>query len=97
MKTKQVVEELKQAAEQLGVRVRTDRGNFRGGRCRIGDEDVIVLNRQHLPEAHLAILAWSLRDLPVDGIFLRPAVRQILEDAWRRNESFETDVADVDE
>jgi hypothetical protein len=56
-----------------------------------------MLNKRHLPEAQLVVLAESLRDASVDGIFLRPAVRNALEDVWRRNESFEVDAADGDE
>lgn len=87
MKIDKIVDALKQAAHQLGMRVRVDNGSFRGGRCRVGDENVIVLNRRHTPEAHLAILAESLRDQPVDTIFLRPAVRDALEEAWRRQDA----------
>ncbi len=86
MKTEHIVEELKQAARQLGLRVRIDNGNFRGGRCKVGDEEMIVLNKRHLPEAHLRILAESLRELPAETVFLRPAVREALEAAWRRQD-----------
>lgn len=97
MKTEQIVEELKKAAGELGLRVRSEKGNFRGGRCIVGEEDTIMLNKRHLPEAQLVVLAESLREASVDGIFLRPAVRNALEDVWRRNESFEVDAADADE
>ena len=83
MKIQQIVDDLRQAAHQLGLQVRLETGRFRGGRCTVGDEALIVLNKRHPPELHLAILAESLRDLPVDKIFLRPAVRDALEAAWR--------------
>lgn len=97
MKTEQILEELKTAAEQLGYRVRTEKGNFKGGRCVVGDESIIMLNKRHLPQLQLVILAQSLRDLPIDEVFLRPAVRSALEDVWQRNESFEVDAADGDD
>ena len=84
MKTEHIVEELKEAARKLGLRVRVDSGSFRGGRCTVGEQELIVLNRRHLPETHVVILAEGLRDLPVDQVFLRPAVREALETAWRR-------------
>lgn len=94
MKTEQIVEELKQAAGRLGFNVRAEKGNFRGGRCKVGGEEIIMLNGRHLPEAQLAILADSLRGLPVDQIFMKPAVRAALEEAWQRNESLEVEGAD---
>ena len=93
MKTAAVVKALEAAVDQLGVRVRHERGAFRGARCRIGDEEVVVLNRGLPPERHLAVLADCLRALPHDEVYLRPAVRAALEDAWARG----ADDADADD
>ncbi len=97
MKTEQIVEELKKAAEQLGYRVRIEKGNFQGGRCVVGEENTIMLNKRHLPQQQLVVLAQCLRDLPVNEVFLRPAVRTALEEVWQRNETFEVDAADGDD
>ena len=98
MKTATVVKELEEAVRQLGVRVRHERGAFRGGRCRVGDEEVVVLNRGLPPERHLAVLADCLRALDADGVYLRPAVRAALEDAWARADADapDDDALDVD-
>ena len=82
MKVPQIVQALEEAVGQLGVAVRHERGNFRGGLCTVGDETVVVLNKRRPAEAHLAILADALRELPVDEVYLRPAVRDALEAAW---------------
>lgn len=82
LKPEQIVQALIEAAGRLGLAVRWERGAFRGGRCTLGEQALIVLNRRHPPEIHLAILAESLRGLPLDAVFLRPAVRQALEAAW---------------
>jgi hypothetical protein len=84
MKTENVVEALKDAAGRLGISVRTERGSFRGGRCVVDGADVIVLNKLHVPELQLTVLAESLSREEVDGIFLKPAVRHTLEAAWTR-------------
>jgi len=85
MKTSQIVKALEEAVAQLGLRVRLEKGNFRGGLCKRGEETLLMLNKRHPPEVHLAILAEALRDLPVDRIFLRPAVRHALEECWTRH------------
>lgn len=84
MKTEALVKALEEAHARLGVRVRRERGAFRGGRCTVGEEEVVVLNRRHPPEVHLAVLAESLRELPSEQLYLRPAVRAALEDTWVR-------------
>ncbi len=82
MKTQVIVKELEEIARQLGLGIRKGKGNFKGGRCIVGGEDLIVLNRHHLPEIHLSILAEGLRDLPVEDVSMKPAVRKALEEVW---------------
>jgi hypothetical protein len=95
MKTTAVVRELEHVARQLGLRVRFEKGSFRGGRCTLTGEDQIVLNRMHPPEAHIALLAESLREMPVDSIFVKPVVRRALEEAWARRPLPEADIGDA--
>jgi len=96
MKPEQLVTALEAALRQLGVPVRRERGPFRGGHCIVDGEAVVVLNRQHPPEAHLAVVAAALRELPVDEIYLRPAVREALEELWRSSTGTEW-AGEVDE
>ncbi|MDA0682929.1 MAG: hypothetical protein O2797_00880 [Bacteroidetes bacterium] len=96
MKTPQIVKELEEAVEQLGVRVRREKGNFRGGFCMRNDEEFLMLNRVHPPEIHIAILAEAMRSLDVDTVYLKPAVRQALEDAWARKDVVDIQAEDGD-
>jgi hypothetical protein len=82
MKTTTVLEELEQAAAQLGFVVRKEKGNFRGGVCTVDGEAIIMLNKRHIPDVQLVVLADSLRDAPIDTVYLKPAVRDALEEAW---------------
>lgn len=85
MKTEHIVKVLEEAARQFGLEVRWEKGRFRGGRCLINGEEIIMLNRHHPPEVHLAILAESLDTLPIDTIFLPPAVREAVETIARQH------------
>ncbi len=89
MKPQTLVKALEDVAQQMGVRVRRERGSFRGGSCTVADHPVIVLNKLHPPEAHLGILAEALRSLPVESIYIRPAVRRALEDLWTRRDELQ--------
>jgi hypothetical protein len=98
VKAEHVARALAEAVEALGVRVRYDRGAFRGGRARVGDEEVVVLNRRLPVETHVMVLAEALRELPADGLYLRPAVRAALEDAWAAADAGQSaDAPDVTE
>jgi len=96
MKTPQIVKELEEAVEQLGIRVRREKGNFRGGICIRNEEEFLMLNRVHPPEVHLAILAEAIRSMDVDTVYLKPLVRQALEDAWARQDVVEIQTEDED-
>jgi hypothetical protein len=98
MKTEQILKELEDVARRLGIDVRMERGGFRGGLCLIDDEQVIVLNKRQPAESRLAVLAESLKSLPVETVFMRPAVRKALESSWRSQTEVELDhVDDFDE
>ena len=67
---------MEDAATRLGVTIRWEQGQFKGGPCVINGESVVILNKRLPAETHLNILADVLRDLPLDTIYLRPAVRE---------------------
>ena len=83
MKSPAVVAAFEEVLGQLGVRVRRERGGFRGGLCVVAGAPTVVLNKLHPPEAQAAVLAAALREHGgADALYLRPAVRAALEDAW---------------
>ena len=82
MKAKKIVQELVDAAKQLGLEVRKGKGSFRGGLCTISGQETIVLNKLHVPEVHVTILAESLKNYPTEKLALKPAVQRALQEAW---------------
>ena len=82
MTTEKILDELTEAAGRIGLEVRTEKGNFDGGRCTVGGEEVVMLNKRHLPERRLAVLARCLRTEEMDAIYLPPAVRKALHEVW---------------
>ncbi|MCS3647632.1 hypothetical protein [Salinibacter ruber] len=89
MDTTTIIDELEGVAARLEIEVRAEPGNFRGGRCVVAGEEVIMLNTNDLPETQLVVLAEALRDAPLDTIYLKPAVRRALEEAWAEHMSAE--------
>ncbi len=89
MKTEHVLEELIEAAGRFGLEVRQEKGNFRGGRCTVEGERLVMLNTRHLPEVRLRVLAACLRTEPLDAVYLKPAVRKALETVWAEQDQAE--------
>lgn len=87
MKPKKIVQELEGVARALGLEVRKGKGSFRGGLCTISGQETIVLNKLHIPEVHITIIAESLKDYPLDSLDLKPAIKKALQDAWDAQEA----------
>jgi hypothetical protein len=97
MDTTTIIEELEDVAERLGFDVRAEKGNFRGGRCIVGGEELIMLNKRHQPETQLVVMAEALRDAPLDTIYLKPAVRQALEETWAARDAASEEAPHADQ
>lgn len=79
-----------------GQKVRTERGNFRGGFCMIDETPQIVLNKRHSPEIHFAILAREIQNLGLIDLPFKPAVRAALETSWERQLDTTDKMTDLD-
>ena len=82
-----LAEELTEAARRLGLEVRREKilrevgYRVRGGACRFRDRNLIILDRELAPAEQVEILAEALRGRDVDGLYLSPAARRMLETA----------------
>ncbi len=84
MKTTQLYQHLKEAAERLDISVseqnlRATGVNAQSGLCRVKGKAVFIMDK-HLPvRRKTEILADCLREMPLEDIYLVPAVRNFLE------------------
>jgi len=82
MTSETILDELTDVAKRMDMEVRVEKGDFRGGRCHVDGQTVIMLNKRHPTEVQLAVLARSLRGEPLDTVYLKPAVRKALHRLW---------------
>jgi hypothetical protein len=80
MKHEHIIAELEQLAAQFGLTLRYEKGDFEGGYCVLKEEKILVMNKK-LPEARKAsVLAQALSEIGLDNVFIKPALRQYIED-----------------
>jgi hypothetical protein len=79
MRETELVEALEDLARKLSIRVRRESFRGDGGLCRLGDQQWIILNRARMPGEQVQILAESLASVDLDGVYVPPQVRDLIE------------------
>jgi len=85
MKHEDIIQELHHVAEQLGVTVRYEKGDFEGGYCILRDQKMLLVNKRMMPGRRASILAVALQEIGMDTIYLKPVLRAFVEDEAAKN------------
>jgi hypothetical protein len=80
MTHEELFEELKTLAAELGIKLRFEHGDFEGGYCLLREEKMLVLNRRQTVPKKIRTLALGLSEYGLEGIFIRPALREAIDD-----------------
>jgi hypothetical protein len=83
---------MEEVASAIGLDIRYERlegetSGFPGGLCRIRSKQVLILNSEATPREKVMALAGALRRFDLSRVYLRPAVRELLDsddtnEAW---------------
>lgn len=84
MKQTQIYQHLVETAGKLDIRVteqnlRVTGVNAKSGLCRIRGESVFIMDKRLSVNAKITLLAECLRQMPLEEIYIMPAVRKILD------------------
>lgn len=80
MKHEELIEELQSVAQQLGITVRYEKGDFEGGYCILREQKMLLINKRLMPVRRASVLALALREIGMENVFLRPALRAYIDD-----------------
>jgi hypothetical protein len=75
-----LIQELQDVATQLGVTIRFERGDFEGGYCILRDQKILLVNRRLFPARKASVLAMAMHEIGLEDMYLKPAVREYIED-----------------
>jgi len=76
----ELLQDLKSIADQLGAKVRFEKGDFKGGYCLLKDDKVIVINKNANLQRKVMILTSALKEIGVEEIYLPPKLREMIEE-----------------
>lgn len=80
MTQEEMTKELEALAAKSGIAIRYEKGDFEGGFCVLKDERLIVVNKKLAPQRKASILAQGLAEIGIEEIYLKPVVREFIED-----------------
>jgi mRNA-degrading endonuclease RelE of RelBE toxin-antitoxin system len=79
-----VLHELKQIAQELGAKVRFERGDFKGGYCIVKEDKTIVINKLSTLQKKVMILTSALKELGIDDKYITPRIRELIDEIGER-------------
>ncbi|MCU0411194.1 MAG: hypothetical protein MUF82_01490 [Bacteroidetes bacterium] len=80
MTQEQILNELEELAVNCGIAVRYEKGDFDGGFCVLKAERMIVINKRLVAGRRASVLAQAMAEVGVDEVYLKPAIREFIED-----------------
>ncbi len=72
----ELLSQLEGVVGQLGLELRWDEGDFTGGICRLGDREILVMNRSLPTFEKIRVLCRNLSHADLSKIFVLPAIRE---------------------
>ena len=80
-----ILQDLKALADELGAKVRFERGDFKGGYCILKESKVIIINKLTNHQKKVMILSAALKELGVDKVYISPKLREIIDEMAESN------------
>ena len=84
MTHEQIITELEGLASNCGITIRYEKGDFDGGYCVLKAERLIVINKRLLLARRASVLAQGLAEVGIDEMYLKPVIREYIEDELAR-------------
>ncbi len=74
-----LLQELETIFTKLGLTVRFEKGNFKGGVCRVYENNVMIVNKKLPVKQQIQILSTELKNFNLDNIFILPKIRELID------------------
>ena len=74
-----ILQGLETLIQNLSIDLRYEKGDFKGGLCKIKNQAVIIINDKLPIDKKIKIMAKELKLLNLEQIYIRPALRKVIE------------------
>ncbi len=97
MKKEKILEHLMNIAKQLNITVRQEKGDFAGGYCIKEQENFVLLNKRHMLDKRICILAREISTFDISTMTIPSAVISVIESERKRATEIELDLSESSE
>ncbi len=89
MDEEEALQAFEQIAQKLNLEIRYEKGDFKGGLCRIGDRQYLILQKNDPAYKKLSLFAQELKKFDLNDVYVVPAIRKFIESETETNEQAE--------
>lgn len=79
MKAQNILQGFENLIQNLSIDLRYEKGDFAGGLCHMSGKSIFIINNKMPVENKIRLIASELRSLDLKHIYIRPALREIIE------------------
>ncbi len=79
-----ILDELEGLVSSLGLQIRYEKGDFKGGDCILYDQNIVVMNKKNTDTQKIALLSRVVGMYGGDDLYMKPVVRQVVDDEMAR-------------
>lgn len=97
MKKEKILDHLMDIARKLGITVRQEKGDFAGGYCVKEQENLVLLNKRHMIDRRICILAREIAAFDLSHLKIPPAVMSVIESERRHATEVQSDLTETEE
>ena len=80
MTQKEILNELEEIASGAGLKVKYDKLETKGGECLVEGKPYVIINAGLPEEEKISILVSALKKVDLEGIFLKPKIREVIKE-----------------
>jgi hypothetical protein len=80
MKSHSILEGFENLIQSLSIDLRYEKGDFAGGLCHLPGKSIFIINSKLPIENKIKLIASELKSMQLNHIYIRPALRRIINE-----------------
>jgi hypothetical protein len=79
-----ILGELESLVQSIGLEIRYEKGDFKGGDCILYERNLVVMNKKNTTPQKIQLLSRVVGLYGGDDLFMKPIIRQVVDEEMTR-------------